>query len=122
MHALLDYATFLNDNFDLKVPGEGGARLLFQILEGCVTNHTIADGLFGPPSVARQPYSSLVAAWQRRKMALLPMTRLFVYPLALVGKVLAAPFMVPKVVYRACAGRRKGRVDTLIKPPIADVV
>ena len=106
---LLSYATYLNDGFDLKVPGEAGARLAFTILEsvlsGCCCGAVVplTTTLFGPPSAERAPYGPMTRRWRRRKAVLLPLARLLIYPWAWLFALLALPWAAARGLGRCCA-------------------
>jgi kynurenine 3-monooxygenase len=58
---LVKYANYLNDSFDLHIPGESGARLAFMILESIlkkcgIFRSDISEELFGAASVRRESY------------------------------------------------------------------
>lgn len=105
---LLSYASYLNDGFDLKVPGEAGARLAFQILEsllgGCGVV-PLTTSLFGPPSAERAPYGPMTRRWRRRKAVLLPLARLLIYPWAWTFALLRLPWVAARGLCRCCARR-----------------
>ena len=120
LHALMEYAHYLNDAFDLKTPGEGASRLIFMILEAALRMSRIIvnvpDHLFGVASAQIKPYEYIFNDWRRCKKVVLNVVRIFVYPPALVlaalkGIVLCAlsrwkTLLIPSVLayfYRAKA-------------------
>lgn len=126
IRGLVSYATYLNDGFDLWVPGEGGARLAFTILETLLQKcgvQPITESLFGPSSSRREPYGAMAARWTRRRWVLLPIGRLLIYPWAWLFKLLGAPFAVWRALSRA--GRGLSTVEVPLEkrplqPPILD--
>ena len=88
LHALMEYAEYLNDAFDLKTPGEGASRLIFMIMEVALRSLrvivNVPDHLFGVASAQVMPYQYIFKDWQRCNKTLLNLIRLLVYPPAFV--------------------------------------
>ena len=87
LHALMEYAYYLNDAFDLKTPGEGASRLIFMIIEVALRMSrvivNVPDHLFGVASAQMKPYEYIFNDWRRCKKNVLNVVRMFVYPPAL---------------------------------------
>ena len=127
--ALSAYASYINEGWDLKVPGEAGARLTFMILESLLKSSGLFSSdinteLFGPKSVQRIPYSTIVGSWLSRKRYLLPFARLFIYPFAWLFVIVSLPITFVRFVSRWLRSNNDGDdvnhlLPKTLKPPIA---
>jgi len=123
---LLRYARYLNEGADLKVPGEGGARLAFTILESLLGKCGViplTESLFGPRSVEREPYGAMMARWRLRGWLLRPLARLLIFPFAWLLALVRIPLAIPSSLRAAARGERrallgKPKPQMVLKPPI----
>lgn len=102
------------------MPGEGGARLLFQILEGAIYKTTAADNLFGALSTERNSYESILTKWKTRKNTILPMTRAFTYPFAWTAALVASPITLTMMAARKARGMKASKISNDLKPPVPE--
>jgi len=106
VHALHDYAEYLNSL--PVIPGEGGARLMFMILESIlaktgIISAPISEHLFGPTSAEVKPYNDIISVWKKKRCWLLPICRVFCYPFAF----LMAALCFPCKLFTFCISRKQ---------------
>ena len=90
IHALMKYAHYLNDSFDIKTPGEGVCRGLYALIEtvlrhcGLIRALNVPDNLFGYQSKCVKPYTQIFQDWERNKAVILNIVRACIYPPAFI--------------------------------------
>jgi len=89
IEALLNYATYLNEDPDFA--GERIARLFF-LIAGSINKPATTDYLFGPLSAERKPYHEFLGEWNRRRKRLLALFRLISYPIGIFVELLKRIF------------------------------
>jgi len=93
--ALLDYATYLNE--DPRFAGERMARLFFLIAESFV-NPSITDYLFGSLAAQRKPYSEFIGTWNRRRLILVSLFRPIAYPIGFLMELVSLPRTIARAI------------------------
>jgi kynurenine 3-monooxygenase len=89
IQALLNYATYLNEDPDFA--GERIARVLF-LIAGSMKKPSTTDYLFGPLSAQRKPYHEFLGEWNQRRKRLLSLFRVITYPIGIVVELLKRLF------------------------------